>query len=61
MRTKTLFAIFFVVAMPAMADIAGMTTQPVNIPASASAMALDTSGNLWLLDSKQNSVDRLTP
>jgi virginiamycin B lyase len=61
MRTTIVSATLILAAVPAMADIAGITTQPVNIPASAVATALDTSGNLWILDSKQNSVDRLTP
>jgi virginiamycin B lyase len=41
-------------------SIPGLTTAPINIPASAGAMAKDASGNLWLLDAKQNAVDRLT-
>ncbi|HUJ14467.1 MAG TPA: hypothetical protein VL284_11830 [Thermoanaerobaculia bacterium] len=61
MRTTIFLAILLAASAPAMADIAGITTQPVNIPASATASALDTSGNLWIVDSKQNSVGRLTP
>ena len=58
---KTTIAITLLAALPALADIPGLTTQPVNVSASVAAMTKDATGNLWMLDRKANAVDRLTP